>query len=91
MVRPVPVTELMPLVHEGGALGKQSETVFAYDTEWGWVRAVYYENDAYYGGGQFWEFSHEGVTGYEWELDRLEHVTHWLVDLPSPDRWDAGE
>ncbi len=53
MIRPIPITEQMPLVHEGGALGKQSETVFAYDTEWGWVRAVYCENDAYFGSQRF--------------------------------------
>ncbi len=53
MIRPIPITEQMPLVHEGGALGKQSATVFTYDTEWGWVRAVYCENDAYFGSQRF--------------------------------------
>lgn len=79
----IPITEHLPdlTVHRGR--GMQSETVLAYDAgEYaGWCAAVYVVQD----DKAFWEYSTEGVSGYEWEVERIENVTHWMPMPSAPE------
>lgn len=48
-----------------------------------WLLGVYCS----YRGRTYWEYATEGVSGDEWEVEEIEHVTHWLSleSLPTPE------
>lgn len=72
---PIPVTERLPEpdTPQGDAF------VLAYEGgEYpGWVGAVYSADKG-------WAYDAIGVSGYEWELEDIGPVTHWMPYPPVP-------
>lgn len=82
---PVSVNDQLPAFHVSNGEYKRSWSVFAYDAgeHPGWVSAVYCDSR----GDLHWEYAADGVSGYEYDIERLEHITHWIPDLPKPEEW----
>jgi hypothetical protein len=86
-MHPIPVTEQLPECiyftrHIHGGACSESVLVFAN----GWMAGVFVRPED---GAAYWEHSTEGISGYEWEVDRIEGVTHWTPFPPAPT--DTGD
>jgi len=82
-LQPISVTDQLPecvygTQHTHG--GEQSETILVFAN--GWVAGVFIRPNE---GDPYWEYTTEGISGYEWEVERIENVTHWMELPPAPE------
>lgn len=81
---PIPVAEQLPEIEHPGGPYARSDTVLAYvkgDGWQGWCSACYVCTEK---GHSYWQASGEGVSGYEFDLEEYEHVTHWMPYPSAP-------
>ncbi len=75
-MKPVPVTERLP--EPNTPTGEAYVLAYEIGEHPGWIAATYHPTKG-------WEHDTSAVSGYEWEVDSLGPVTHWMPWPPAPE------